>query len=320
MILKFFNKSYFPQYLAIFLLGVAWWLPVLFSHGVQDHREFFAPANFFPDVLEHWKINGWVTFIAVYLLGYLINKLAGIYGFTDKNSTLTFLFFMAFSSLLTHSLLSFQALLILMFSYFFTFLLFSHDSQTENTVRSFDAGFVLGLTGVIYPPAIFLIVAFWAALLVIGGVSWRNLITGSLGVMAPLFAVYLYYYFSGKETLFFQVLYNQVHDSLVWLSGLTEDKIFYLGFLAVFFLLGLLSVFSKRKLSVRLRRFQLILGILIMATSIVAVLYYDPNFIAFLLPWLALISGNVFTTVEDSKRISVLLAVIFVLLLVNNLI
>ena len=321
--LKFFGKSYFIQYLSLVILGLILWSPAFTGcvrfPELNEYNGILAESLEFLRGLPYF-ISVSAAFILVYISGILINKLAQRFLVIDKNSLYVILMFIVLSSLFVFNMvLAFHLVAGLLMS-FFVLEIFRHEVTSDNIVLSFNTGFYLGLIGLIYYPAFFLVLIIWVSLKIIGGVTWRNSAASFIGAAIVLFGDYLYYFFSENESLFFEQIEKGFKVSFQLFSGVAFDNVtlFYLIILAIFFLAGIFAINNQGKLAIRQRKLMLILGLLSVSLVVILLFFNSKAMIFLMFPVVAIIIGNILEKVAGSKRLSIIFYITVILILINN--
>ncbi len=320
--LKFFGKSYLIQYFALFLLGLVLWSPAI--AGCVDLPKITQYNSAFDGLLNF--ISGWplfskvmIAYLLVYFLAAMVNSLAARYSLIEKNSLLVMAMFIVLSSLFTFNMTLGPALLGGFFTYLLIAGLFKHDLITDNIVLSFNTGIFAGMIGLLYYPAFFLFFFIWFSLRIIGGTSWRNIAASMLGVFLPLFGEYLFFFFSGEESHYLEKLSAAFQTTNELLSGLdSADKLYYLVVVASFMIIGFFAIYNPVKLAVKQRKFLSVLGLFSISMMVILLFFNQPDFIFVAFPAVAIILGNVFSTVADSKKLNILFLIVLIMILANN--
>lgn len=319
---KFFGKSYHVQYVALFLLGLILWSPAFYGcdiHNVSTiyNGSFAELINIFTSGLSP-LIKTSIAYVIVFLLGILINRQATRHGIIEKNSLLVMLLFVVLSSIFPFNMRLGAQTVAGFLSFFLIAGLFRHDQEVGNIILSFDTGIIAGLIGLIYYPFFLLFIFLWFSLKIIGGVSIRNIMASTLGIVTPLTGEYLFYYFSGKENDYLEKLINVFQLSPVFSQLDSTESMFFVVVAFAFGIIGLFAVKNPAKLAIKQRKFLSILGLYDVLLVTLLLIFFDKTMIFISFPAVAIILGNVFGTIAGSKRLNILFFIVLLLILVNN--
>lgn len=204
MLVRYFTSSYLGQYILLFVLMAGLWIP-----------SFLAPAELqkLTAIVPLWDIiyasfsnlpsaAVIVSFALVFLSSLLLNSILATNNIIPRNSLLAALIY----GLLTSVFREFHQLNPLVFVNFFIivmfFLYFKLYYEQEAFRAVFSLGFLTALSFLFYPPAIYLLIPLYLILLVMGNLSWRELIIPLIGFSMPLLFTAVYYFMLNKLELF----------------------------------------------------------------------------------------------------------------------
>lgn len=321
--LKFFNKSFFTQYITIFVLGLLLWLPAAFLQtGIETPQNSSGTVSHITDYINNnFPVLGAIaTFLLTIIAGLFINKMANHYNLTGKTSTLPLFVFILISgfSPLFHSFTLFT--ITLPFTTLFYSLIFKHYHKGGNIFLSFDTGMTVGILTLLYPPLLLLIFILWFSLLSFKGISWRNFTAGLFGLLFPLFLIYSYYFFSGQESAFLNLVPSDIYLSLNNnLFHLTLNTVLIL-LLSVFIFISAVKVLQQQKnLTIRKRSYYSVVSFSLFLLLFIQ-LFLSKQYSAVLLlaPAGALTISNLLNNSSLKPKWINLLFVIFILISLTN--
>ncbi len=244
MIIRFFKTSYFSRLLVLILLILMLWLPeiVIISNTVSSDQANYLILNPLAQQL--------LSIILFFLTALLINRVGEKYSLSNRNSYLTAFFFILIGSA-SISLTKMSPFLLATFCFaWFYQKIFNFQASTKMVTTSFDAGLILGVTSLFFPPAILLILFVWFALLVYQADQWRAYVTTVIGTLLPWLFVFFGYFWFNKlpEVLPDFLQYFHFREMLNPFAGNLELVMFLLILLTtltgVFSLVGSLSSFN----------------------------------------------------------------------------
>jgi hypothetical protein len=236
MIIRFFKTSFFSRLLTLALLILILWLPETAILPNETH-----------DILP---FNPWIQQLLAlsvfFLIALFINEISTKYRLSDRNSYLTAFFFILVGSgtgFLT------QPNLFLLASFFFVFFyrkVFAFQNSTKIITTAFDAGLLLGMVSLLYPPALFMLLFVWIAMLIYQIDQWRAYVTIVLGLLLPWFFVFSGYFWFNKipEVLSGFLQYFHFREIGNPFSGNTDLIMFLL--VALITLAGVLSLLGRQ--------------------------------------------------------------------------
>ncbi len=240
MIIRFFKTSFFSRLLTLILLILALWLP--------------EPAIFPNEVQSILPFNPWIQQLLAlsvfFLTALFINEISTENRLSDRNSYLTAFFFILVGSgtgFLT------QPNLFLLSAFFFVLFyrkVFAFQNSTKIITTAFDAGLFLGIASLFYPPALFLLLFVWIAMLIYQVDRWRAYVTIVLGLLLPWFFVFSGYFWFNRlpealsgflQYFHFREIGNPFSDNTDLIMFLLVALLTFAGVLSI---LGRLSSFN----------------------------------------------------------------------------
>ncbi len=178
MIIRFFKASYFSRLIALLLLIFVLWIPEpLFLTSITS--TFYLP-------IAPW-LQQILTILLFFLTALFFNKTVAEKRLSERNSYLTAFFFILIGS---GTVFLTQLTPFLPATFFFAFFyqkVFNFQNSSKIITTSFDAGLLLGLASLFYPPVALMIIFVWVALLVYQIGQWRAYVSNFLGMLIPWF-------------------------------------------------------------------------------------------------------------------------------------
>ncbi len=322
--IKFFNKDFFKQYATVFFLMVLLWIPsvFLFTAVEPPQNDWGALTPIIQNINNsHSPVLILFSFFLIFITGMFINKTASDYGLTGKTSTMPLFIFVlitGFSPSLHHFS---QFTLVLPFAAIFYTLIFRHYHNANNIFLSFDAGIITGIMALFYFPLSLLIFILWLSLLSFKGVSWRNYTVVLPGFLFPLFLVYSYLFFMGREPAFFSLLQHKISigfNTNIFRLSLNNGLLILL---TVLIFISAVKVSQQQKnLTIQQRSYFSVMSFsLFLLLFIQLFLSKQFNSLLLLAPAGALTLSNLLNNSSvKSKWLNLLVAIIVLAVLINN--
>lgn len=144
----------------------------------------------------------------------------------------------------------------------------------------FNAGFLTGLSIVIYLPSVFLLLVCWFTIILLKKITFRELITVLLGAVLPLIFTYTLFLFMGKE----QNIYNVIENNLKinYFEYANNKQLLWLLFLSILIVLSIAKALTSgilKKIVIRRYYYSLVIVILIYCALLLSV-YDDKGMLA----------------------------------------
>ena len=241
MLVRIFRLSQ-PKLVAFLILPVLfagfasykWNFSTLPPNGLPFYDLIYSTFATFPSYVRVLLVSLLLFQQAIHL-NYVLNK----HELLLKKSWMPALMYVIIGSLLPpfqwfHPMIFVNTLLI--FALDKVFQLYKNDRPLK---LDFDTGFIIGLASMFYLPLLVFIFFFGSALILLRHFSWRDWVTGIIGVMMPLFFAFCYYFLTDHLML----LYEKI-----MLAGIRRPKhlgdIFPKGYLFSILLIGVISLLS----------------------------------------------------------------------------
>lgn len=206
MIISVFKKDYIPQLLFITVISVLLWLkaflhPELLPVNIEPYSLFYGPMAFF--AANHMTAAVIISFFMILLQGLFLNYILAYNKLSNPMSLFPMFIYVVLMSVQFKN----QTFTPMLFTNMFLLMSLHNMLQCYNQSVSyekiFNASFCLSLTFLFYFPATYLIVLMILVLVIYRLYHWRKWVVMILGIIAPFFAVFTYFFLTdGLETVF----------------------------------------------------------------------------------------------------------------------
>jgi len=245
MLIKFFKSSFLIQYFVLVLFTAALWVPgFLANPGLPVEPNLITPLyNIAHYLLSLWQGASPALAVAIVLTSALtLNNILVFHDLTPKNNILPAFIFILLMSSNPHALCSSPVILALPLLTWFLHTIYKMNDEPENYMEVFNAGILVAVISLIYPPAIALFLFIWMTMLVYGIFNGRNLIISVLAVLIPYMYVFLYFFWTDRldEALF---AYSDFFRTL--LAFIINKEALQLTIWAIFALFMLFPAFTR---------------------------------------------------------------------------
>lgn len=247
------NKTYhilFPVIIAVLLWSKSFLFPQYHSLEINAMPLFQLVSGWF----NIHSVGGSILALILLLVTALqIVKLNSEFRFSGNSSFLPAGMFLILAS--SHP--SLQQLLPVHFS--LIFIIFSFDRMFVNLIQErrklevfFESFFAISIGSLFYFPAIYVGVFLWICMLSFNEYYWRSWMVSILGIVAPYFAAFTYYFWNDSLQEAFTQLLPNIDTPMLSLS-LTLMQTVALGFTVLLFIVSIVVVFngSIKKYSTR---------------------------------------------------------------------
>lgn len=192
MLIKLLKTNKPSSFIALLLFA----LMLLIINWLFPHQSTATNNDILLVLFPFFSIYSWLSSLALFLLSFVMalswNRFV-LEHVILKNSG----YILAFSFLLTSSFFSFSSTWVVNCLFLFLLQTLMNVYNKKTVYRNaYDAGFLLGLSCLIYVPSFVFIVTIYLALFIYSSVSWRSLLLPLIGVMTPVLFLFSYgYYF-----------------------------------------------------------------------------------------------------------------------------
>lgn len=266
-----------------FFIATGFWS--VFSDGlkISNSKTCSILLSLFPEtVLNNYFIGVFFIFlviiISILLISFTTEYFHGIMG----NVLPTVIFLIISSQLfwITSQGISLIAVLLFLFIIRNLFRIY-HQTKVYNLV--FNAGFLTGLSAIIYLPSVFLLIYCWVTIILLKKFNLRELLTVLLGSLLPFVFTHALFFLFGKE----QILFNTINDNikLISFNYFNYKMIIWLLFFSVLLLWSVISSLISgvlKKIAIR-RYFYSFMFVIIVFSLPLFTVYYNIEMLAFIL-------------------------------------
>jgi hypothetical protein len=245
MLIKFFKSSFLIQYFVLVLFTAALWVPgFLANPGLPVEPDLITPLyNIAYYLLSFWYGASPALAVAIVLTSALtLNNILVFHDLTPKNNILPAFIFILLMSTNPHALCSSPVILALPLLTWFLHTIYKMNDEPENYMEVFNAGILVAVISLIYPPAIILYLFIWITMLVYGIFNGRNLIISVLAVLIPYLYVFLYFFWTDRLN---DALLAYVDFFSTLLAFKINKEVLQLVIWAIFALLMLFPAFTR---------------------------------------------------------------------------
>ncbi len=250
MLLSYIRSNKASYILVIIFTGILLWTQTFLSNkiaGFSFDNQVMPLFYFINYYLESYPIlHNLLGLLTVFVISFMIMRLNEKHIIIETRSHLiSLLIIMLISSVqpLTRLHPGIFAALFLIIVFDKIFDAYKNDSQFSNY---FDAGFLISISSLFYFNTIFLMLALWICMLFLNAFSIRNLVLSFLGLLAPYFLTWTYFYYNNDVAWFISAIENNFLNN-------ADYNFLHLGNYILFAFLGVLIVFANFKVINSLR-------------------------------------------------------------------
>ncbi len=268
MLIRFYRTNQPATWLSIPLLVLCLWIPAFFTPAIHEtaggmpfYRWTIHLIGFLPPFAAILTAVILVSLGALYL-----NRTVNNYEVLYKKTNLPALFYSILlssspSCLYLHPMLFSNALLLLVIEK-----LFRTYKQEQAIGALFDSGFLLAIASFFHFPAIVMLPALWAGLLILRPFIWREWVASLAGLLLPYFFIGTFYAWTGSLHRFIEDdITARLPSGLLPPFNIQQHELLFPGFLLFLLLLALLKRHGNTyKNIVRTRSYQQICIFLIL--------------------------------------------------------
>jgi hypothetical protein len=318
MFLKSLTTGKFRQYLLLGAITLLIWGGIFVKiPEVSSFEGLYLQALIFSGLPAHSYLAIFGAFVLMAGQALLLNQLLRMNRYTPYRSSLAaFLFIVLYSHstdiLTLHPLSLPLLLLIVVFS-----IGLGISPNTNIYYRVFYAAFLIGISALIYPPAVLFILFLWIILIVNGYYRWREWVISLLGFLNPFFLIsgLMFYFDYPMETFLNGTLSSLRLPEWPKIPGIVES--FFIVSVSGFTIVAFLRVFKMRMGKPVSFRVQTVVIFWFLAVSLLSAVVSG----SLLMYHLALVSVPVVAILsaylsESTRTVQSEILLIFILLLV----
>jgi hypothetical protein len=248
MLIGFFRKSYFFQYIVLLLLAGAFWIPSFLNPNLPgiDPNPYLTPGyKLLTDLLgSNILISVVFAFLIVVIQALLLNYTLIKNELVPKNTLLpamVYILLMSHSPGLLHLhpvMLSNLFLILILIN------LFKIYTKEDAYNEIFNAGFLTAVGSFFYFPLIYFILFIWLTFIVYRLYKWRDWLIPVTGLLTPFIFLFTYFFWSDELYLALDAYsHNFIPPSYVSLfAGFSILDWIIAGIIVLFFLWSFLKL------------------------------------------------------------------------------
>jgi hypothetical protein len=261
-----------------------------------------------------------VSFLLLLFTGLMINQIASGTGFTARISTLVLFIYILFgTALASFTGYSIFFLIGLLFAFFLRLLYYIPDTE-KTIILSFNTAMIPGIAALFFPPALYLILLLWIALIIHRSGYWKNFLASLMGLISPLFFVFLWYFWFNRTEV--------ISNALSTLYAVDPAYLLEFGVMdyAILFLLVLLTLAATLRASaslieknINLRRNMILTLYFLVIITLIVILFgrVEKSLMMISLPAALLVAQTV-QEIRKVKPYNFVFLVLLALVLVNQ--
>jgi hypothetical protein len=328
MLIGFFRKSYFFQYVVLILLTGLLWLGSFIRPELPEAEadQFLMPAYvLLTNLLGSNALLGVIfAFVLVLIEGFLFNYILIKSELVPKNTLIPAVVFIILISHSKSLLHLHPALIATLFLIIILHNLFQVYTEDEAYSKIFNSGFLTAVASFFYFPVFYFIFFIWLCFIVFRLYKWRDWLIPFTGLITPY--VFLFTYYLWSDNLFLAVdSYSNYYSAIAFYPLYNEFSLFewiITGIILLFFtwsFLWLLGEIQEKTISIR-KRYWMIFWLLF----ITLVTYLGSGILArshlalIALPVCLFISYG-FSHIKRKFWFELILAILTLLIIFNNL-
>lgn len=290
MLLNYIRSNRASYIVLLPIIGIALWLQTFISGEItwQVFDEHPMPLHYLIDILlkDYPFFYNLPAIALVFVMAFLILRINEKYMIIETRSYLVAFFLIVLQSALLPMNRLHPGLIAAVFILFALDKLFDTYKEDSRFTNFFDAGLLISISSLFYFNSIYLIIALWLGMTLLGNFSFRNWLLSVIGILLPYFLCWSYFYVSDKLVWFS----NTIENNFILKNPGTDlniaDYVFFL-FLLVMIVLASLKVareLQTSKISTR-KYMRVFLGVF---ATILALYFFIPSASIEMLPVFAI--------------------------------
>ncbi len=205
MLLRFYNSSYFPQFITLFLLGIFFWFNHLLKPEIFNEKIVLQPAF---NLINNWisrapYLGPMIGLICLYIQAFLLSNILISNQIIPRNSIIPAFLTILAGSLIPETLVFQPCSMALIFVIIAFGKLLRCYEKTEIDRNILSAGFYISLGSLFCFPVIYLIPLIYITLVAFSVSSWRDWLIPVIGAFIPYIYLFSYYYLTNSPELEF---------------------------------------------------------------------------------------------------------------------
>jgi len=319
--LNFFRKGYPVQYISLFLFALLMWAPQ-FLNNEQNFfvDQPFLTINYHVSGLYYYLVTAF-SFVILIASAMLVNVMAAENGFSGKLMSTGMLFYIILA--LSYPGF-FQSALMLMVNLLIIFIfgnLFKLPESKNQISLIFDSSLLLGISSLIFFPAVYLLLIIWAGLLIHKSNAWRNYTASVFGLLSPYIFLFTWYYLTGQKIIFHFSFENLFNISAVWINQTSWlEKIIFM-FIVILMIVAIFKIVSQQaEKNINLRRNLTLIEVGFVTTVLILLFFAGEMSSGLLLTApAALLLSHGFYDVKKTKWYNVAFSLLLLLIIINRI-
>jgi len=199
MLIRFFRKNYFFQYLFFFVFAIALWSDVLIKPAKINIGQLSTGAAWLDAAFGHFPLIMVVLFLGLLVFQALyLNQIHDYHRLAERNQMLVAVFYlilMGSAPILVrpNMMIIVNFLMILLMNIIFNIL-----GENEPYRQVFDASVLVSIASLFYFPAIFFIVFIWLCFIVYQIFTWREWLISIIAFVLPYIFLGTYFLYTNE--------------------------------------------------------------------------------------------------------------------------
>jgi len=199
MLIRFFRKNYFFQYLFFFVFAIALWSDVLIKPAKINIGQLSTGAAWLDAAFGHFPLIMVVLFLGLLVFQALyLNQIHDYHRLAERNQMLVAVFYlilMGSAPILVrpNMMIIVNFLMILLMNIIFNIL-----GENEPYRQVFDASVLVSIASLFYFPAIFFIVFIWLCFIVYQIFTWREWLISIIAFVLPYIFLGPYFLYTNE--------------------------------------------------------------------------------------------------------------------------
>jgi len=319
--LNFFKKGLPDRYIVLTVFALLMWSPVLLNKSQLfsvDHP--FLNISYQIDGIYSYLIYG-LSFLIIIISSLTVNHLANEAEFTGQQITMAMFFFLVLVFSFPGFVLSAPVVMVNLILIFVFGNLFKLSGTPNQVALSFDSGFLLGLSSLVFFPVVFLLLLVWVAFLIHRANAWRNYVVSLMGLLTPYVFLFTWLFWTDSlavnvipDSRFFSIIFIWIEQT-TWLEKIIFVLIF---FVTVFSIIKVVNEQIEKNIVLRRNLIIVEYGLVII---FVVILIFSKNLTTgvFLTAPAAWLISHTSYHLKKTKRMNIFLIVLLVLIIVNRI-
>lgn len=284
MFSKLVNTSVPSNFFIIPLIVIAgWWSFFLGINHIEWNNDKSILFSLLPQEFFTYPIGGLINLTAVIIISLFLIPFTTRYFHGTTGNVLPSIFFISLSSQILWISTQGTSLIALLLFVFIIRNIFEVYHQNRVFKLVFNAGFLTGLSALIYFPSALLLIFCWATIVLLRPFSFREFFTVLIGFLLPFIFTHAIFLLLNKEQLLFDFINKFFALSYFKLIGIKQLS--WWLFFGLFSFWGITRTFfsgSLKKIVIRRYFFSFLVAFILFAILLLSP-YSDMGLLSFLL-------------------------------------